>query len=559
MRASIATGIATFAAKNPRDGHPAAIGFDLAIQESATPMIAQIAHAQATQAPLPIPPISRPLIRRAGAMLFLVALADWLFYKHELGISIAIFLAVLCVAVTLNNRLRTSFREFARYAAIFVVAFFPVIEDASLISFFIVAAGAAIFALGVSGNLQGRGGEKFRSVAKTLLIGPFRLPFDLFHFTMSWEGLGDTTIAIKKLAVWVVPLGLGMVFLLLFASANPLIPLWLSKFDFSFLQISVNPFRIAFWGVIAFAVWPFLYIKSARVTARVASAQTPSMPEGDSSPLLFGPAAILRSLALFNILFAAQSGLDITYLWAGVALPSGLTYASYAHQGAYPLIVTALLAAAFVLAALRRGSEANEVRTIKVLIVLWIAQNILLVTSSILRLDLYVATYSLTWLRFAAFVWMLLVAAGLVLILVRIALKRPNRWLIGANCCTLGFALYVTSLINVPALIARYNVDHCRQISGQGVELDIYYLASLGPQALPAIDRYFVLHPAGPPRWQRPGWVMPHQWWLDLRATWANDLLMREWRGWGFREERLRRYLARRQLLLGPAEQTGHS
>ncbi|MBW0001893.1 MAG: DUF4173 domain-containing protein, partial [Hyphomicrobiales bacterium] len=285
---------------------------------------------------------------------------------------------------------------------------------------------------------------------------------------MTWEGLGDTTKAIKKLAVWVVPLALGAVFLLLFASANPLIPLWLSKFDFSFPQISVNPFRIALWGVIAFAVWPFLYIKSARVAARAASANPASTPQAGSSPLLFGPAAILRSLALFNILFAAQSGLDITYLWAGVSLPSGLTYASYAHQGAYPLIVTALLAAAFVLAALRRGSEANEVRTIKVLIVLWIAQNILLVTSSILRLDLYVATYSLTWLRFAALVWMLLVAAGLVLILVRIALKRPNRWLIGANCCTLGLALYVTSLINVPALIARYNVDHCLEISGQG-------------------------------------------------------------------------------------------
>ena len=51
-----------------------------------------------------------------------------------------------------------------------------------------------------------------------------------------------------------------------------------------------------------------------------------------------------------------------------------------------------------------------------------------------LRLDLYGDTYSLTEWRCAAFVWMLLVATGLVLIIARIALgsfqrafRRPTR------------------------------------------------------------------------------------------------------------------------------------
>ena len=52
---------------------------------------------------------------------------------------------------------------------------------------------------------------------------------------------------------------------------------------------------------------------------------------------------------MFNALFAVQTVLDLTYLWGGVALPDGMTYATYAHRGAYPLIVTALLAAGFVL------------------------------------------------------------------------------------------------------------------------------------------------------------------------------------------------------------------
>ena len=496
--------------------------------------------AQVTQAYVPTPPLPQPLLRRAIALFLLVALADWLFYGHALGISIVIFLAALCAAALLCNRLNANLRELISYLGIFAVASLPLIEDAGLFSTLIGTIGAVIFALGISGNLQGLLGEKVRAVTKTLLLGPLRLPFDLSHFIVTWDGLGGATKVVKKLAVWVVPFVLGTVFLLLFASANPVIRIWFSRFDFRLPSFSISLARFLFWSAMAFMVWPLVYVKSRRGKAPPQPAEGPTAPENASSPLLFGPAAILRSLAIFNLLFAVQSGLDITYLWAGVSLPNGLSYASYAHQGAYPLIATALLAAALVLAVLRQGSEAGEIRSIKLLIILWIVQNILLVTSSILRLDLYVAVYSLTWLRFSAFIWMLLVAAGLVFILVRIALRRPNRWLIGANCCTLALTLYVTSLLNVPALIARYNVDHCREISGEGVELDISYVTSLGPQALPAIDRYFALRPA-----------LSSPFWRGIRSTLANRLLMSEWRGWGFRDERLRRYLARRQAVFG--------
>ena len=60
-----------------------------------------------------------------------------------------------------------------------------------------------------------------------------------------------------------------------------------------------------------------------------------------------------RSLILFNALFALQTGLDLAYLWGGANLPDGMSHAEYAHRGAYPLIATALLAAGFVLIAMR--------------------------------------------------------------------------------------------------------------------------------------------------------------------------------------------------------------
>ena len=45
-----------------------------------------------------------------------------------------------------------------------------------------------------------------------------------------------------------------------------------------------------------------------------------------------------------------------------------MTYASYAHRGAYPLIVTALLAGGFVLLALRPNGGMEERKLIRNLI-----------------------------------------------------------------------------------------------------------------------------------------------------------------------------------------------
>ena len=110
-----------------------------------------------------------------------------------------------------------------------------------------------------------------------------------------------------------------------------------------------------------------------------------------------------------------------------------MTYADYAHRGAYPLIVTALLAAGFVLVAMRPGGPAESSRLIRRWC--WPGSR----RTSCWSISVDPAARSLCrglfadLLRVAAFIWMGLVALGLVLILSRIAPTRPNSWLITAN------------------------------------------------------------------------------------------------------------------------------
>jgi hypothetical protein len=347
-----------------------------------------------------------------------------------------------------------------------------------------------------------------------LLIGPFKLCWD-------FATLLNVPALKTGLIVWIVPLILTA-FASLFASANPLIEKWVSLVNLSDATSHVSAARLLFWAVALSVVWPFVYVRCRNQNTAAAEQSALAMPSEfsktpDARIEFLGEASILRSLILFNLLFSVQTGLDAIYLWGGVALPDGLTYAAYAHRGAYPLILTALLAAAFVLAAVRPGGPAERSLIIRPLVYLWVAQNVMLVVSSILRLDLYVEIYSLTYWRVAAFIWMGLVAAGLLLIIARIALAT---------------VVYVCSFINFAAFIGDHNVTHSREVSGKGVSIDMHYLISLGPQALPAIDK------APPISCRCQNLVSSRD---QLVERQRQD--MASWRAWSLRGWRLQQYI----------------
>jgi hypothetical protein len=262
--------------------------------------------------------------------------------------------------------------------------------------------------------------------------------------------------------------------------------------------------------------------------------------------ILFSQPAILRALILFNALFAVQTALDIFYLWigAGNKLPLGLSYADYAHRGAYPLIFTALLAGAFAIVATNPGSEASSSPLIKKLVLAFIAQNVLLVISSILRLKIYVDAYDLTRLRLAALLWMCLVGLGLILIVVRLFRHYSGAWLVKANVVAGAALLYICAFLNFSAIVAAYDVAHCAQVSGHGAPLDFDYLESLGPQAIPAL-RHFEnskLKIASPQdAYKKIASDAVGR--LRLNAERDNDQPA-DWRGWNFWSWRLKRFLS---------------
>lgn len=242
-----------------------------------------------------------------------------------------------------------------------------------------------------------------------------------------------------------------------------------------------------------------------------------ALPGRPPVPAVINAASVRRSLVLFNGLFALQTLSDIAYLWAGAALPEGMSYASYAHRGAYPLLLTALLAEAFALIA--RPFVADD-RRLRAALLFWVGQTCLLVLSSMLRLDLYIETYGLTRLRLVALIWMVTTAIGLALLIWQITRNHAAPWLL-IRAAALGLcALYGASLFSFDRAIAQYNLT-------RPVPVDPFYICVLGSDALPAIV----------------GWEQAtgYRFCQRLRAVPARP---QDWREWGFRNARTRSSLA---------------
>lgn len=309
---------------------------------------------------------------------------------------------------------------------------------------------------------------------------------------------------------WALPVGGAMVLAVLLLEANPVLENALR----ALLDTPVNGpdpltlfLRLMLWCGLAMLAWPFLTFESEA---------TGFKPRAGIAPARLGVNAgsVLRALVVFNLMLGVQSLMDLSILYGGAELPNGMSLARYAHRGAYPLLATAMLAGGFALLA---RPFVDENRWLKALLLLWLGQNAMLGLTSLLRLELYVEAYGLTYMRIHAAIWMCLVAAGLLLTAWQVLRKRSNGWLL-VRGLGLGLGtLYVCSFVNFAGLIAATSL-------ARPEVRDWHYLCSLGPMAAAEVSEALRRRP----ELQVPRYLS-HCWPLATDPSWR-ELDYRTWR-----------------------------
>lgn len=417
-------------------------------------------------------------LKSAGA-LGVIGLADWLFIQREeymgplglVGLGIVATLALTRPAVRRDRRALTAL-VLAGYAA-FAMAWDP--HPLPFLLFW-VSIGLATLLPGTARFDDGwRWFQRLFAHGFKSLFGPL---IDLGKLARIKRRRPAQGMGLRYwLRTLALPLAGSAVILALFAQANPLIEQFFTALDLPRPDETLI-LRLMLWSVTGLVTWGVLRPRPPRFLLGTFDGR------GDKALPGVSLASVTLSLVLFNALFLAQNVMDSAFLWGGVKLPGDMTLADYAHRGAYPLLVTALLAAGFVLVALRPGSQTAENPLVRKLVMVWIGQNLFLVGSAMLRTWDYVDSYDLTSLRIVALAWMGLVAAGLVLVLVRMLRGKSAAWLINANLATTAALLFALCLIDTGTIAARWNLAHAREIDGTGAQLDWCYLGELGSSAL---------------------------------------------------------------------------
>ena len=191
-------------------------------------------------------------------------------------------------------------------------------------------------------------------------------------------------------------------------------------------------------------------------------------------------------LALIDLVFLSFVIIQIAVLFGGhdhVLSTAGLTYAEYAREGFFQLMVIAALSLAVIAAAVHFGApEPSERRLMQVLLGALCALTLVVLVSALRRLGLYEEAFGFTRLRFAGHVVILWMSAVIVSVMVAGALWRAV-WVPRVTVGLAAVALLVVNVMNPDAFIAKKNIDRFEATG----KIDTAYLADLSVDAVPVL------------------------------------------------------------------------
>jgi hypothetical protein len=194
---------------------------------------------------------------------------------------------------------------------------------------------------------------------------------------------------------------------------------------------------------------------------------------------------------LLNIMILTINVLDISFLWTGMELPDGFTFAGYLHKGIYTLIFSCVLAILLILLIFRgRLNFTDNNKTLKIMAYTWIIQNIFIAVSCALKNSIYISSYALTYRRITIFVLLILLLVGLISAIIKIMKKRNIYYLFRLNSFSFLIVFAGISLFNWDGIITKYNLKNSEFP-------DVAYLVDLNDSGLPYLLHYAETTPAG--------------------------------------------------------------
>ncbi|MEV0224037.1 DUF4173 domain-containing protein [Streptomyces sp. NPDC050704] len=349
----------------------------------------------------------------------------------------------------------------------------PALRDADWPSFLAVVAALA------AGSLALHGGRTWTG----MLFGPIGLYTSLLTGpAWGWRGLrerfggarGNVGPVLRALAVAAVLL---LVFGALFAGADAAFADLLGGL-MPDASVAGTP-----WHAVLFVIGVVGALAAAHTAAAPVQWDRVEVPPGRAR----GRVEWALPLIVLAALFAVFNAVQLAVLFGGydaVLEKTGQTYAEYARQGFWQLLVVTLLTLLVIGLALRWAprDDARDWTLVRAVLGTLCVLALVVVASAVRRMYMYVEAYGLTRLRISVVgveLWL-----GLVLVLIMAAGIWGARWLPRAVLAGAAVGVLAFGLVSPDGAIAERNVQRYEETG----KFDLDYVRGLSADAVPALD-----------------------------------------------------------------------
>ncbi|SDB12990.1 protein of unknown function [Pseudobutyrivibrio sp. YE44] len=307
----------------------------------------------------------------------------------------------------------------------------------------------------------------------------FAKPFyDFGHWVKSRKGDMDPG---KKQTVTAVVIGVVcaipalMVVVALLSSADLVFSRMLEKM-FEAISLPDN-----FWDIVGIAFTLFFSFMAAYLipfTMSKGDVKIKARGEGKGNPII-----AITFTAILGVVYLVFSLIQVLYLFTGsMELPSGYTYAEYAHEGFYQLLFVCILNLVMV-SVCNREFKASKVLTGVLVIIA--ACTYIMIASSAMRMMLYIGVYHLTFLRLFVLWFLAVLCIWLAFLMVGLFAKKFPIFKACLIAITIAYVGFVFA--NPDYQIAKYDLKAANGKIDEYESVETYIVDSLSTDAVPAL------------------------------------------------------------------------
>lgn len=189
-----------------------------------------------------------------------------------------------------------------------------------------------------------------------------------------------------------------------------------------------------------------------------------------------------------NIILLMLNVLDIRNVWFGFQW-QGQYLKEFVHNGTFYLIVSIIVSVILVLFYFRRNQNFySKNKRLRILAILWLAQNLILIISVGLRNYYYIKYYSLAYGRIAVIFFLILAVVGIITVYFKVKQRKSVYYLLRTNTMAWMIVLTISAGFSWDKIIAKYNFKHANRSF-----VHLNFLSELSNTALPDLKQDYEL------------------------------------------------------------------